>query len=61
MYEHGLRGGRGDLVVRIVVWVPSRLSAHEKHLLEELGQSENLRPPRPGKGLFERVKDAFAG
>ncbi len=56
-----LRGGRGDLVARVVIWVPSRLSAHERRMLEELGHSENLKPPRPGKGLFERVKDAFAG
>jgi len=43
------------------VWVPSRLSAHERKLLEELGASENLKPPHPGKGLFERMKDALAG
>jgi len=56
-----LRGGSGDLIARLVVWVPSRLNAHERKLLEELGASENLKPPRPGKGLFERMKDAFAG
>jgi molecular chaperone DnaJ len=56
-----LRGGHGDLIARLIVWVPSRLSAHERKLLEELGTSENLKPPRPGKGLFERMKDAFAG
>jgi molecular chaperone DnaJ len=56
-----LRGGSGDLVARLIVWVPSRLGAHERKLLEELGASENLKPPRPGKGLFERMKDAFAG
>jgi molecular chaperone DnaJ len=56
-----LRGGHGDLVARLIVWVPSRLSAHERKVLEELGASENLKPPRPGKGLFERMKDAFAG
>jgi molecular chaperone DnaJ len=56
-----LRGGQGDLLARLIVWVPSRLGAHERKLLEELGASENLKPPRPGKGLFERMKDAFAG
>jgi molecular chaperone DnaJ len=56
-----LRGGHGDLIARVVVWVPTRLGAAEKKLLEELGRSEHLKPPRPGKGLFERVRDGFAG
>jgi len=56
-----LRGAPGDLVARLVVWVPSRLSTQEKKLLEQLGNAEGLKPPRPGKGLFERMKDAFAG
>jgi len=56
-----LRGGKGDLVARLIVWVPSRLSPHERKLLEELGALEGLKPPRPGKGMFERMKDAFAG
>ena len=56
-----LRGGSGDLIARLMVWVPTRLDANERKLLEELGRSENFKPPRPGKGLFERMKDAFAG
>jgi molecular chaperone DnaJ len=57
----GLRGGRGDLLARLIVWVPSKLSSSERRQLEELGRGEGLKPPRPGKSLFERVKDAFAG
>ena len=56
----GLRGGHGDLHARLIVWVPTKLSAAERKLLDELGRGEGLRPPRPGKSLFERVKDAFA-
>jgi molecular chaperone DnaJ len=56
-----LRGGRGDLLARLVVWVPDRLSAAERKLIEELGRSPGFKPPRAGKNLFERVKDAFAG
>jgi molecular chaperone DnaJ len=62
--QHGLpslRGGKGDLLVRLMVWVPSKVSAAERKLLDELGRSPGLKPPRPGKTLFERVKDAFAG
>jgi len=57
----GLRGGHGDLHARLIVWVPTKLSAAERKLLDELGRGEGLKPPRPGKSLFERVKDAFAG
>jgi len=57
----GLRGGRGDLMARLVVWVPTKLSAAERRQVEELGRGEGLKPPSPAKSLFERVKDALAG
>jgi molecular chaperone DnaJ len=57
----GLKGGTGDMRVRLMIWVPPRLGAAERKVLEELGKSESLKPPRPGRSLFERVKDAFAG
>ena len=58
----GLRGGgRGDLLVRVVIWVPDRVSAEDRKLLEELRRSESLKPPKPGKTIFDRVKDAFGG
>jgi molecular chaperone DnaJ len=56
-----LRGSHGDLIARLVVWVPSRLGTPEKKLVEELGRSESLKPPAPQKSLFEKVKDAFGG
>ena len=57
----GLRGGRGDMLVRLLVWVPSRLTGAERKLLEELRKSEGFKAPRPSRSLFERVKDAFGG
>jgi len=58
----GLRGGgRGDLLVRVVIWVPDRVSAEDRKLLEELRRSESLKPPKPGNTFFNRVKDAFGG
>jgi molecular chaperone DnaJ len=57
----GLRGGRGDLHARLVVWVPTKVSGADKKLLEQLRNSDALKPPGPGKSVFERVKDAFAG
>jgi len=57
----GLRGGRGELLVRLIVWVPPKVSGADKKLLEELRKSDSFKPPEPGKSVFERVKDAFAG
>lgn len=57
----GLRGGHGDLLARLVVWVPERVSASDKKLLEELARSENLKPPKPGRSASDRSKDALAG
>ncbi|MBV9608342.1 MAG: molecular chaperone DnaJ [Acidobacteria bacterium] len=51
--------GKGDLVVRIVVQTPSKLSKRERELLQELaglGSVEN-KPERPT--LFSKVKDIF--
>ena len=57
----GLRGGHGDLLARLVVHVPGRVSAAERKLLEELGRLDGLKPPRrSSKGFHSRAKDAFA-
>jgi molecular chaperone DnaJ len=56
----GLRGGRGDLLVHVRLWVPSRVSGAERKLLEELGRSENFKPPRPGRPSGERAREPFA-
>jgi molecular chaperone DnaJ len=56
--------GRGDLIVRIQVWVPRKLSAKEKELLRELAKSEHISPTeeeqRGARSFFEKVKDAFS-
>src|SRR5438876_1130813 len=36
----GLRGGKGDLHARLIVFVPTKLGAQERKALEELGRSE---------------------
>jgi molecular chaperone DnaJ len=56
-----LRGGRGDIRARLIVWVPPRVTQSDRKLLDELKRSDAFRPPRPGRDLFDRVKDAFAG
>jgi molecular chaperone DnaJ len=40
--------GRGDHLVRVVAWVPDKLSKEEKRLLEELDKTLSQKLPRPG-------------
>ena len=56
-----LRGrGRGDLLVRVDVEVPGRLSAEEDALLRQLAElrGEEVAAPQD-KGVFSRLKSAF--
>ena len=54
--------GRGDLLVKLQVWVPEKLSQRDRQLLEELGRSPDMKPPASGgKSLFDRVKEAIRG
>ncbi len=50
---------RGDLLVQVKLWVPTKLSPREKELLEELSELENVNPPRKGKSFFQKFKEAF--
>ena len=60
----GLRGGRGDLVVTIIVETPTKLDPRQEELLRELAAIRDEEAPsgqvRPGqKGVFGRLRDAF--
>lgn len=50
---------RGDLLVQVKVWVPTKVSPREKELLEELSRMENVQPPRKSKSFFKKFKEAF--
>jgi molecular chaperone DnaJ len=61
----GLRGGRGDLVVTVIVDTPTRLDPRQEELLRELaairGEEKpdgNLSPGGPSS-VFGRIRDAF--
>jgi molecular chaperone DnaJ len=49
---------RGDLLVQVKVWTPTKLTSREKELLHELLESENIHPPKK-KGFFQKVKEAL--
>jgi molecular chaperone DnaJ len=51
--------GRGDLVVRIDVRIPTKLTRDQKKLFEELASSLPVNNEPHEKGLFEKVKDLF--
>jgi molecular chaperone DnaJ len=56
------RTGRGDQVVRVLVWTPTSLSREEREALERLREVES-EPPEPDTaepGFWERVKRAFS-
>lgn len=54
------RYGTGDLLVNIGVYVPENLSKDDKHLLEELDKSENLKPnSTASKSFFSKVRSMF--
>jgi molecular chaperone DnaJ len=51
--------GKGDLIVRISVWIPTKLSKKSKELFESLETLEDIKPKSTEKGFFERMKDRF--
>jgi molecular chaperone DnaJ len=56
---HLHHSGRGDQLVQVMVWVPSKLSAEEKKLLEALSRSEGFKPPKTDKSFFERLRESL--
>jgi molecular chaperone DnaJ len=53
--------GRGDMVARIIVETPTRLSKEQKKLLEEFRGTETGDECPNTKGFFGRVKDMLGG
>jgi len=61
----GLRGGRGDLVVTVIVETPLRLDPRQEELLRELAAIRGEEAPTgqvrstSAKSVFGRLRDAF--
>jgi molecular chaperone DnaJ len=62
----GLRGGRGDLIVTVLVETPTRLDPQQEELLRELaairGEEKpdgRIGPTRSSGSVFGRIRDAF--
>ncbi|MGC2163334.1 MAG: molecular chaperone DnaJ [Silvibacterium sp.] len=52
--------GRGDLIVRIVVQTPKKLTRVQKELLRQLGETMMVENTPTPHGLFEKVKEMFS-
>jgi molecular chaperone DnaJ len=51
--------GRGDLVTRVLVETPTKLSAKQKELLAQFRETETGEECPASKGFFSRIKDAL--
>ncbi len=51
--------GRGDLVARVLVETPRRMSAKQKRLLEEFRKTETGDESPAAKSFFQRVRESF--
>jgi molecular chaperone DnaJ len=56
---HLHHGGRGDQLVQITVWVPTKLSSEEKDLLRQLEQTEGFRPPKANRTFFDKLRETL--
>jgi molecular chaperone DnaJ len=54
--------GRGDELIFVNVWVPSKLTSEEKAMLEKLRESDNFKPKqsKEEKSFFDKVKEMFS-
>ena len=56
--------GRGDMIVRVMVWTPTQLNSEQESLLRKLSQVED-KPPRAGegeeRGFWDKVREALGG
>ena len=54
-------GSKGDLYVKILVWIPRKLSRSEKESIENLSRSDSFtpNPSRDDKAIFDKEKNIF--
>jgi molecular chaperone DnaJ len=52
--------GRGDLIVKVVVQIPKKLSKAQRELISELANSLSVENKPTSPGLLEKMKDLFS-
>ncbi|MBO4263337.1 MAG: molecular chaperone DnaJ [Bacteroidales bacterium] len=58
---HGYGSGRGDLYVKILVWIPRKLGRSEKEALEKIRDSSSFKPDpnKDDRALFEKESQYY--
>lgn len=56
---HLHRAGRGDQLVQVIVWVPQKVSAEDRHLLEQLARSPSFEAPQPDRSFLEKLRQTL--
>lgn len=56
---HLQRNGKGDQLVQVTVWVPTKLTSEDKKMLERLSESETFRNPKADKSFFEKLRSTL--
>ncbi|MGQ0813679.1 MAG: molecular chaperone DnaJ [Gemmatimonadota bacterium] len=58
-------GGHGDMIVRVVVWTPTMLTAEQEALMKKLAKIEQQAPEQVAmeedRSFWSRVREAFSG
>jgi molecular chaperone DnaJ len=52
------QNGKGDLLIRVHVWTPERLSPEQERLFKELAKTEG-EPPKRSPGFWSKLKEAL--
>ena len=52
--------GRGDLIVKVLVQIPKKLSKAQRDLITELGKSMSVENKPTSPGILEKMKDLFS-
>ena len=50
--------GKGDLLIRVHVWTPERLTDEQTRVFQELAKLEG-EPPRRSPGFWSKLKEAL--
>lgn len=50
---------KGDQLIRVLIWTPTKLNAKEKSLLQELSKLSGVHPKSGDKSFFDKVKEAI--
>lgn len=51
--------GRGDMIVRITVWIPTKITKESRKVFEDLEKIDEVKPQTSDKGFFNKIKDFF--